>query len=55
MGVLQWSFQGVEVMLSSSDSVEETNQFVQNGVFTEEGDLFDCMEDDGSFEDGSVK
>ena len=24
-------------------------------VFMEEGDLFDCMEDDGGFEDGGIK
>ena len=41
--------------LSSSDPMEEMNQFVQNGVFTEEGDLFDCVEDDGGFKDGGVK
>ena len=28
---------------------------MQNGVFMEEGDLFDSMEDDGGFEDGGVK
>ena len=28
---------------------------MQNGVFTEEGDLFDCVEDNGGFEDGGVK
>ena len=55
MGVLQRSFQRVEVMLCSSDPVEETDQFMRNGVFTEEGDLFDCVEDDGGFEDGGVK
>ena len=26
-----------------------------NEVFTEEGDLFDGVEDDGGFEDGSVE
>ena len=55
MGVLQRSFQGVEVALSLGDPVEETNQFMRNRVFTEEGDLFDCVEDNGGFEDGSVK
>ena len=55
MGILQRSFQGVEVTLSSSDPMEETNQFMRNGVFTEEGDLFDCVEDDGGFEDGGIK
>ena len=55
MGVLQRSFQGVEVMLSSSDPMEEANQFMRNRIFTEEGDLFDCVEDDRGFEDGGVK
>ena len=55
MRVLQRSLQGVEVVLSSGDPMEETNQFVRNRVFTEEGDLFNCMEDDGGFEDGGVK
>ena len=41
--------------LSSSDPMEETNQFVRDGVLMEEGDLFDCVEDDGGFEDGGVK
>ena len=45
----------MEVALSSSDSMEETNQFMQNRIFTEEENLFDCMEDDRGFEDGGVK
>ena len=53
--VFQGSLQGVEVVLSSSDPMEETDQFVRNRVFTEEGDLFDCVEDDGGFEDGGIK
>ena len=28
---------------------------MQDRVFTEEGDLFYCVEDDGGFEDGGVK
>ena len=28
---------------------------MRNGVFMKEGDLFICMEDDGSFEDGGIK
>ena len=55
MRVFQGSLQGVEVVLSSSDPMEEANQFVRNRIFTEEGDLFDCMEDDGGFEDGGVE
>ena len=55
MRVFQGSLQGVEVALSSSDPMEEVNQFVRNRIFTEEGDLFNCVEDDGGFEDGGVK
>ena len=55
MRVFQGSLQGVEVALSSSDPMGEANQFVRNRIFTEEGDLFDCMEDDGGFKDGGVK
>ena len=55
MRVFQGSLQGVEVALSSSDPMEEANQFVRNRIFMEEGDLFDCVEDDGGFEDGGVK
>ena len=55
MRVFQRSLQGVEVALSSGDPMEETNQFMRNRIFTEEGDLFDCVEDDGGFEDGGVE
>ena len=55
MGVFQGSFQRVEVALSSGDTMEETNQFMRNGILTEERDLFDCVEDDGGFEDGGVE
>ena len=55
VGVLQRLFQRVEMTLSASDPMEETNQLMRNRIFTEEGDLFDCMEDDGGFEDGGVK
>ena len=41
--------------LSMSDPMEETNQFMRDRVFTEEGDLFDCVEDNGGFEDGGVE
>ena len=41
--------------LSASDPMEETNQFMRNRIFTEEGDLFDCVEDDRGFEDGGVE
>ena len=55
VGVFQGSLQGVEVALCSSDPVEETDQFMRNRIFTEEGDLFNCVEDDRGFEDGGVK
>ena len=55
MGVFQGSFHRVEMTLSSSDPMEKANQFMRNRVFTEEGDLFDCVEDDGGFEDSGVK
>ena len=41
--------------LSSGDPVEKTNYFVCDKVFTEEGNLFDCVEDDGGFEDGGIE
>ena len=41
--------------LSSGDPMEKTNQFMRNGVFTKERDLFNCMEDNRGFKDGSVK
>ena len=55
VGVFQRSFRRMEMSLSSSDPMEQTNQFMRNRVFTEEGDLFDCVEDDGGFEDGGIK
>ena len=55
MGVFQGSLRRMEVTLSSSDPMEKANQFMRNRIFMEEGDLFDCVEDDGSFEDGGVK
>ena len=55
MGVFQRSLQRVEMTLSSSNPMEKANQFMQNRIFTEEGDLFNCVEDDGGFEDSGVK
>ena len=55
MRVLKRSFQGMQMLLGPGDSVEETNKFVRDGVFMEQGDLFDCVEDDGGFEDGSIE
>ena len=43
------------MLLSLGDSVEKMNQFVRDGVFTKEGDLFDCVEDNGGFEDGGIE
>ena len=28
---------------------------MRDRIFTEEGDLFDCVEDDRGFKDGSIK
>ena len=55
MGILKRSLHRVKVSLSSGDPMEKTNQFMRDGVFTKEGDLFNCVEDDGGLEDGSVK
>ena len=40
--------------LGTSDPMEKVNKFMGDGVFTEEGNLFDGVEDDGGFEDGGV-
>ena len=53
--ILEGSFKGMKVSLSTSDPVEKANEFMGDGVFTEEGDLFDGMEDDRGFEDGSIE
>ena len=55
MGVFQGPLRRVEMTLSLSNPVEKANQFMRNRIFTEEGDLFDCVEDDGGFEDSGVK
>ena len=55
MGVFQGSLQRVEMTLSSGNPMEKANQFMRNRIFTEEGDLFDCVEDDGGFEDSGVE
>ena len=41
--------------LCSGDPMEEVNKFICDGVFTEKGDFFDGMEDNRSFEDGSIE
>ena len=53
--ILKGSLKGVKMMLGTSDPIEEANQFMVDGVFMEEGDLFDGMEDNGGFEDGGVE
>ena len=55
MGVLKRSLPRVKMSLSLGDPVEKVDQFMQDGVFTKEGDLFDCVEDDGDLEDGGIK
>ena len=41
--------------LGVSDPMEEANKFMGDGAFMEKGNLFDGVEDDGGFEDGSVE
>ena len=41
--------------MGMSDPMEKANKFIRDGVFTEEGDLFNGMEDDGGFEDGGIE
>ena len=41
--------------LGASDPMEKADKFMGDGVFMEEGNLFDGMEDNGGFEDGSVE
>ena len=41
--------------MGSGDPMEEVNEFMGNRVFMEEGDVFNSMDDDRGFEDGSVK
>ena len=53
--ILKESFKGVKVLLGLSDPKEEANEFMRNRVFTKEGDLFDGMEDNGGFKDGSIE
>ena len=53
--VLEGSFKGMKVSLGASDPMEKVNKFMGDGVFTEEGNLFDGVQDDGGFEDGGVE
>ena len=43
------------MLLGMSDPMEKVNEFMGNRVFTEEGNLFDGMEDNGGFEDGGIE
>ena len=43
------------MLLGVSDPMEEVNKFMGNGVSTEEGNLFDGVEDDRGFEDGGIE
>ena len=42
-------------MLGTSDPMEKVNKFMGDGVLTEEGNLFNGVEDDGGFKDGSIE
>ena len=53
--ILERSLKGVQVLLGMSDLMEKVNQFMGDGVFMKEGDLFDGMEDDGGFKDGGIE
>ena len=53
--ILKGSFEGVKMPLGTSNPMEEVNEFMGDRVFTEEGNLFDGVEDDGGFEDGGVE
>ena len=53
--VLEGSLKGVKMSLGTSDPMEKANKFMGDRVFTEEGNLFDGMEDDRGFEDGGVE
>ena len=55
MQVLEGSFKGVKVSLGMSDPMKEANEFMGYGVFTQEGNLFDGMEDNRGFEDGGIE
>ena len=45
----------MKVLLGMSDPMEKVNKFMGDGVFMEEGNLFDGMEDDRGFKDGSLE
>ena len=43
------------MLLGACDSMEKANKFMGDGVFMEEGNLFDGVEDDGGFEDCGIE
>ena len=53
--ILKGSLEGMKVSLGMSDPVEKVNKLMGDGVFMEERDLFDGVEDDGGFEDGGIE
>ena len=53
--ILEGPLEGVKMSLGVNDPMEKANQFMGDGVFMEEGNLFNGMEDNGGFEDGSVE
>ena len=53
--ILEESLKGVKVSLGMSDPMEKVNMFMGDGVFMEEGNLFNGVEDNGGFEDGGIE
>ena len=53
--ILKGSSEGVKVSLGASDPMEKVNKFMGDGVFMEKGDLFNGVEDNRGFEDGSIE
>ena len=45
----------MKLVLSSSDPMKQINEFMKDGVFMKEGDLFDGVEDSGCFEDIGIE
>ena len=53
--ILEGSFKGVKMSLGMSDPMEKADKFMGDGVFMEEGNLFNGVEDDRGFEDGGIE
>ena len=45
----------MEILLGLSDPMEEMNKFMRDGIFMEEGDFLNGVEDDRYFKDGSIE